>query len=91
MTTIKKQNSVKNIHHQNKAKTNYSNKQVKGTLFGPYEKLKKNICLVKWDRITLSGTLLAELNKSTLLKLGWKEKNNIDGYAQQFKLMRKRK
>ena len=91
MTTIKKQNSVKNIHHQNKAKTNYSNKQVKGTLFGPYGKLKKNICLVKWDRITLSGTLLAELNKSTLLKLGWKEKNNIDGYAQQFKLMRKRK
>ena len=91
MTTIKKQNSVKNIHHQNKAKTNYSNKQVKGTLFGPYGKLKKNICLVKWDRITLSGTLLAELNRSTLLKLGWKEKNNIDGYAQQFKLMRKRK
>ena len=91
MTTIKKQNSVKNIHHQNKAKTNYSNKQVKGTLFGPYGELKKNICLVKWDRITLSGTLLAELNRSTLLKLGWKEKNNIDGYAQQFKLMRKRK
>lgn len=91
MTTIKKQNKAKNIHHQNKAKTNYSNKQVKGTLFGPYGELKKNICLVKWDRITLSGTLLAELNRSTLLKLGWKEKNNIDGYAQQFKLMRKRK
>lgn len=91
MTTIKKQNSVKNIHHQNKAKTNYSNKQVKGLLFAPYGELKKNTCLVKWDRITLSGNLLAELNKSTLLRLGWKEKKNIDGYAQQFKLIRNRK
>lgn len=91
MNTIKKQNSVKNIHHQNNAKTNYSNKQVKGLLFAPYGELKKNICLVKWDRITIVGNLLAELNKSTLLKLGWKEKNNIDGYAQQFKLMRQRK
>lgn len=91
MTTIKKQNSAKNIHHQNKAKTNYSNKQVKGLLFAPYGELKKNTCLVKWDRITLSGNLLAELNKSTLLRLGWKEKKNIDGYAQQFKLIRNRK
>ncbi len=91
MTTIKKQNSVKNIHHQNKAKTNYSNKQVKGLLFAPYGELKKNTCLVNWDRITIVGNLLAELNKSTLLRLGWKEKENIKGYAQQFELMRKRK
>ena len=91
MTTIKKQNSAKNIHHQNKVKTNYSNKQVKGLLFAPYGELKKNTCLVNWDRITIVGNLLAELNRSTLLELGWKEKNNIDGYAQQFKLMRKRK
>lgn len=91
MTTIKKQNSAKNIHHQNKAKTNYSNKQVKGLLFAPYGELKKNTCLVNWDRITIVGNLLAELNKSTLLRLGWKEKENIKGYAQQFELMRKRK
>ena len=68
-----------------------NNDEVEIDLVELFGELKKNICLVKWDRITLSGTLLAELNRSTLLKLGWKEKNNIDGYAQQFKLMRKRK
>ena len=92
MTTIKKQNSVKNIQRKNTQKLTLSNKPVRGLLFAPYEELKKNnICVISWDRITIAGTLFAELNRSTLLELGWHEKKLINGYAQQFRLMRGRK
>ena len=92
MTTIKKQNSVKNIQRKNTQKLTLSNKPVRGLLFAPYEELKKNnICVISWDRITIAGTLFAELNRSTLLELGWHETKLINGYAQQFRLMRGRK
>ena len=92
MTRIKKQKSVKNIQRKNTQKLTLSNKPVRGLLFAPYEELKKNnICVISWDRITIAGTLFAELNRSTLLELGWHETKLINGYAQQFRLMRGRK
>lgn len=92
MTTIKKQNKAKNIQRKNTQKLTLSNKPVRGLLFAPYEELKKNnICVISWDRITIAGTLFAELNRSTLLELGWHETKLINGYAQQFRLMRGRK
>lgn len=92
MTRIKKQKLVKNIQRKNTQKLTLSNKPVRGLLFAPYEELKKNnICVISWDRITIAGTLFAELNRSTLLELGWHETKLINGYAQQFRLMRGRK
>lgn len=91
MAKIKKQKSVKNLQRKNTQKLTLSNKPVKGLLFAPYEELKKNnICVISWDRITLAGTLFADLNRSTLLELGWHEKKVLNGYAQQFSLMRGR-
>ncbi|MDK7953362.1 hypothetical protein [Lactobacillus paragasseri] len=88
MAKIKKKKSVKNIHRKNKSKPLYLTSRLRVQILDPMNEPKENLCVISWDWITLTGTLFADLNRSTLLELGWHEKKPIDGYVQQFEMMK---